>query len=100
MIDNLVNMTGYRHNHSGFVRKFLPEKYRTFPYKNGKTDLPEQMEYVLRNGLVHSLVSFQDERQELWLSVGLRVVVTRLWFFPRTSKTKGGHRIAQWVTVL
>lgn len=54
MIDNLVNMTGYRHNYSGFVRKFLPEKYRTFPYKNGKTDLPEQMEYVLRNGLVYN----------------------------------------------
>jgi len=54
MIDNLVNITGYRNNYSGFVRKFFPEEYKEFTYKNKKTDLPEQMEYVLRNGLVHN----------------------------------------------
>lgn len=40
--------------YTNFIREFFPAKYRDFQYKNGKGDLPEQMYYVLRNGMVHS----------------------------------------------
>ena len=37
-----------------FIKDYFPDKYKNFQYKNGSKDLPEQMYYVLRNGLVHS----------------------------------------------
>lgn len=40
--------------YTNFIREFFPARYRDFQYKNGERDLPEQMYYVLRNGMVHS----------------------------------------------
>lgn len=37
-----------------FIKENFSSKYQTLVYRNGKQDLPEQMYYVLRNGLVHS----------------------------------------------
>ncbi|MCK5552376.1 MAG: hypothetical protein KAJ09_04465 [Deltaproteobacteria bacterium] len=37
-----------------FIEDFFPAPYRNFQYKNGEKDLPQQMYYVLRNGMVHS----------------------------------------------
>jgi hypothetical protein len=49
-----------------FIEGFFPAKYTKFAYKNGKTDLPAQMYYVLRNGLVHSFSLFPDEKGCKW----------------------------------
>ena len=32
----------------------VDHRYVDFKFKNGKSDLPDQMYYVLRNGLVHT----------------------------------------------
>ncbi len=37
-----------------FIKDFFPAPYRDFQYKNGEKDLPQQMYYLLRNGMVHS----------------------------------------------
>ena len=48
----------YKKNcYTKFVKEYMSkvdERYINFKYKNGKTDLPDQMYYVLRNGLVHA----------------------------------------------
>lgn len=48
-----------------FIRTWLAaerEEYKTFRYKNGEQDLPDQMYHVLRCGIVHSF-SFVPDQQ-------------------------------------
>jgi hypothetical protein len=45
-----------------FITEFFPLKYRNFQYKTGKQDLPQQIYYVLRNGMVHSFTLIPDEK--------------------------------------
>jgi hypothetical protein len=52
-----------------FVREYLgsvdvDERYKTFTFANGKTDLPEQMYHVLRCGIVHSFSLVADKQAE------------------------------------
>jgi hypothetical protein len=49
-----------RRGYIQFIRDYFPDEYKNFHYKNGATDLPEQMYYVLRNGLVHSFSLIPD----------------------------------------
>lgn len=69
MLDYLVKLTngadkkgqGYK----DFIRDYLAQVrpgYKTFKYKTGKTDLPEQMYHVLRCGIVHSYSLVPDAR--------------------------------------
>jgi hypothetical protein len=37
-----------------FIRDYMPVGYRNFKYQSGKTDLPDQLYYVLRCGIVHN----------------------------------------------
>lgn len=49
-------MTG-NDKYSDFVKSYLTRinpLYTNFTYRNGKQDLPSQMWFVLRNGLIHS----------------------------------------------
>lgn len=43
-----------------FIKHFFPAKYKRFKYKSGDKDLPLQMYYILRNGLIHSFSLFPD----------------------------------------
>lgn len=88
-----------RWKYIGFIRKYFPSKYRAFEYRrkhrrksmtatgivvsNSKTDLPEQMYYILRCGLVHaySLVPSATERNN-----GGRT--RSIWLIHRASKTQ------------
>lgn len=45
-----------------FINEFFPSGYKRFQYRIGKKDLPEQMYYVLRNGMVHSFSLIPDEK--------------------------------------
>ena len=51
-----------RKHYIDFIARYFPNEYRDFRYKNGETDLPKQMYYILRNGLVHSFSLIPDER--------------------------------------
>jgi hypothetical protein len=66
LIDYLANAAypapkKQRDRYVPFIEDFFPAKYRNFKYKNGQKDLPTQMYYVLRNGLVHSFSLFPDK---------------------------------------
>src|SRR5689334_12604309 len=56
------NKKKQRDRYVAFIENFFPAKYKNFKYKNGQTDLPDQMYYVLRNGLVHSFSLVPDDR--------------------------------------
>lgn len=45
-----------------FIKEFFPSRYNNFPYRNGERDLPRQMYYVLRCGMVHSFTLVPDEQ--------------------------------------
>ena len=48
-----------------FIEKWLAEvreEYRTFRYKDGEQDLPQQMYHVLRCGIVHSFSLIPDQQ--------------------------------------
>ena len=66
MIEYLTRLTHNRttngNDYSEFIKQYFPSEYRDFKYKSGKRDLPEQMYYVLRCGLVHSFSLIPDER--------------------------------------
>ncbi len=51
-----------------FIENFFPAKYRRFKFKfnNAQQDLPEQMYYILRNGLTHSFSLFPDLSMPNW----------------------------------
>ena len=51
-----------RDRYIAFIENYYPAKYRKFKYKGGNTDLPLQMYYILRNGLVHSFSLFPDQK--------------------------------------
>lgn len=57
-IEYLAKMTiNDNESYVAFIKKFLSQidtRYSYFKYKSEKNDLPEQMFYILRNGLVHS----------------------------------------------
>lgn len=58
---------GYNGGSSGymnFIRIWMPEKYRNFTYINQKKDLPEQMYYILRCGIVHSFSFIPDNQSK------------------------------------
>lgn len=61
MIEYLKNMSGYNDKYIDFIKDFFPKKNKDFRYSTGKQDLPEQMYYILRCGLVHSFTLFPDE---------------------------------------
>ena len=66
MIDYLSKLA-YRDDLKGwerypkFIKEFFPRKYSEFEYKTGEKDLPRQMYYVLRNGMVHSFTLVPNE---------------------------------------
>lgn len=67
MIDYLAQMTPGKkmNNYIGFVDEYFYQvnpNYRTFSFGNGKMDLPKQMYYVLRCGIVHSFSLVPDAR--------------------------------------
>ncbi|HTW93971.1 MAG TPA: hypothetical protein VMD30_04195 [Tepidisphaeraceae bacterium] len=45
-----------------FVKDFMSPRYRNFCFDSGSKDLPEQMYYVLRCGVVHSFSLFPNEQ--------------------------------------
>jgi hypothetical protein len=45
-----------------FIKEFFPARYKNFQYKSGQRDLPRQMYYVLRNGIVHSFTLVPNEK--------------------------------------
>ncbi|OGC35636.1 hypothetical protein A2311_03575 [candidate division WOR-1 bacterium RIFOXYB2_FULL_48_7] len=45
-----------------FIKKWMPSGYYNFVYKNSKRDLPEQMYYVLRCGIVHAFSLIPDDQ--------------------------------------
>ena len=48
-----------------FIREYLTivdPRYSTFKYNNGECDLPEQMYYILRCGIVHSFSLIPDTK--------------------------------------
>lgn len=56
MIEYLQKMTG-EGKYADFILNYLSKidsRYKDFKYANGDQNLPEQMYFVLRNGLVHS----------------------------------------------
>ena len=65
MIDYLsaaafANIPKQRDRYVAFIERFYSRKYRDFQYVGGQRDLPLQMYYILRNGLVHSFSLFPD----------------------------------------
>lgn len=70
LIDYLANAADYpatknqkqRDRYVPFIESYFPAKYRNFKYKNGRKELPDQMYYVLRNGVVHSFSLLPDQR--------------------------------------
>jgi len=44
-----------------FINSYMPASYRSFTYKSGVRDLPAQMYYVLRCGIVHSFSLVPDQ---------------------------------------
>jgi hypothetical protein len=43
-----------------FVKNYMPNSYQSFTYQSGVNDLPSQMYYILRCGLLHSFSLSQD----------------------------------------
>jgi len=43
-----------------FIEHYFPTTYKEFEYQSGKRDLPQQMYYILRCGLVHSFSLVPD----------------------------------------
>lgn len=57
MIEYLAKMTGHGKSYSSFISTYLANvdcRYRDFKYLDASQNLPEQMYFVLRNGLIHS----------------------------------------------
>lgn len=57
MIEYLAKMTGHEKSYSSFISSYLAKvdcRYRDFKYSKANQNLPEQMYFVLRNGLIHS----------------------------------------------
>ena len=54
MVEFISNLSGHGNSYDSFVCTYLPEQYRNFEYRAGEKDLPKQMSYLLRNGLVHN----------------------------------------------
>lgn len=56
MIEYLAKMTvgNGRRSYIDFIKTYMRRDYSTFRFKNGDTDLPEQIYHVLRCGMVHS----------------------------------------------
>lgn len=66
MVEYLIKISGYNAEskdiYSDFIKEYFPLSYKQFNYESGKTDLPEQMYYILRNGLVHRFSLFPDSK--------------------------------------
>lgn len=64
VIDYLSKLAAGKNDHGEgfkqFVTDYMPATYRTFKYKSGETDLPEQLYHVLRCGIVHSFSLIPD----------------------------------------
>jgi hypothetical protein len=56
MLEYLAKMTTIsgRERYIQFIKAYMKSEYRDFRFKDGKQNLPEQIYYVLRCGLVHS----------------------------------------------
>lgn len=53
--------------HIAFIKKYFPNRYKTFKYKkSNETDLPTQMLFVLRNGIVHSFSLIPTPPPRTW----------------------------------
>jgi hypothetical protein len=66
MVEYLIKISGY-HNadaYARFICDHFPVGYKDFQYDHneGQRDLPQQMWYILRNGLVHSFSLFPDKK--------------------------------------
>jgi hypothetical protein len=63
MIEYLIRISGYGDNYINFICDHLPGGYQNFQYHHtgGERDLPQQMWYILRNGLVHTFSLFPDK---------------------------------------
>ena len=58
-IEYLGKLTG--NDFISFIKKYLSEVnklYKEFKYLNGRQDLPKQMYYILRNGIIHRFSLF------------------------------------------
>lgn len=62
MVEYLMKISGYGDKYAKFVSDNFPSSYKDFQYNNGKKDLPEQMYFILRNGLVHTFSLFPDRK--------------------------------------
>lgn len=62
MVEYLIQISGYGNNYDTFVCDYFPNSYAQFRYDGGQQDLPKQMRYILRNGLVHTFSLFPDAR--------------------------------------
>jgi hypothetical protein len=60
MVEYLIQISGYGSNYDNFICDHFPASYVNFRYVGGQDDLPKQMRYILRNGLVHTFSLFPD----------------------------------------
>jgi hypothetical protein len=61
-LSNLAYGCGGRGNFIKFIKEYMPASYKEFTYACGKQDLPEQMYYVLRCGIVHKFSLIPDDQ--------------------------------------
>jgi hypothetical protein len=59
-LSKLAYGAGGRANFIKFIKAYMPIPYHEFRYASKSSDLPEQMYYVLRCGIVHSFSLIPD----------------------------------------
>lgn len=87
------HQSNIRQRYINFISKWYPAKYRNFTYRNGNTDLAEQMYVILRSGLVHSFSLTPDPNRPgtsgRWRSLYLAHQASGLKHLGRADKSLG-----------